>query len=335
MDEALARQFWREQKGFLFDPVAYLVKAPNLRATWDWPEYPSGEFVVVTNERGFREDQPTPQEFPGPRILVSGDSHTDGTVENRSSFANLAEERLREELHQEVDVINAGVGSTSPSCYLGMLKKCLELRPDVFVAVLHAGNDFQDEIGLAHLLGRRQAPSNPPEYLARAKAVAEGFLGFYQCLNQAYRFRTFPGEAEAATALVIEQVLAIEELCRQQNITFLLVLLPTKLDVEDDDRETWLKAYRELGLDERDAPLGLELGRRVLAAAREHGIECLDPTDAMRAASAPLYWRKDYHLGLEGHALLGTLLAERLEAILARRAAGGGARRAAGALLQR
>lgn len=319
VDEALVRDQWGQMKGYRYDPLALLMREPDTKQRWKLPEYPGGVFLQVTNDRGFREDQPTPQEFGGARVVVSGDSHTDGMVENPRSFANVAEAELTRALGEPVDVINAGVGSTSPRCYLGMLRKCLELGPDVFVAVLFTGNDFVDDLALAYRLGTRRkvaCPQLPKELLEQ---VGKEFGGFFQGLHQAYRFRSCPEEADIALTVVLESVFAMDELCRREGIDFLLVLLPSKTDVEDDDREAFLAACRRLGLEESDAALDLQLGRKVLEAARERGIECLDPTDAMRASQVPLYWKGDHHLAIAGHALLGSLLSERLRELIARR----------------
>ena len=322
VDEAFVRDHWHDLPEFEYHPLALLVRAPNVKSRWKWEEHPRRAFYVETNAQGFREDEPTPRRFDGPRVVVSGDSHTDGAVQNRASFANVAERRLGRALRRPVDVVNAGVGFTSPYCYLGMLRKCLELEPDVFVAVLFAGNDFLDDLALAYRRGARSGPCQASPRLP-FEAALEECGGVFQGLHQASRFKGCPAEGELALEVVLESVFAMEELCRSEGIAFLLVLLPTKTDVEDDDREACRAACELLELEEADLAVNLRLGRRALEAARARGIECLDPTEALRAADVPTYWKRDHHLGLAGHEQLGALLVERLRALLERRATDG------------
>jgi hypothetical protein len=214
---------------------------------------------------------------------------------------------------EDVEVLNAGVGYTSPTCYLGMLKKRLDLQPDVFVTVVFAGNDFLDETNLGYQAGLWPSPETPPDYYERAKAVQQHASGpFWQGLNQAYRWKHLPGEEERPLALAHENFAEIERLCAEHGIALLCVLLPTKMDVDEDDRETWLSAAAELGLDERDVGLDLAIGRRLLDTLRSEGVACLDPTDEMLRSREMLYWKADYHLAVVGHALLGRLLAREL-----------------------
>ena len=56
----------------------------------------------------------------------------------------------------------------------------------------------------------------------------------------------------------------------------------------------------------------LEASRRFVAAMQERGILCVDPTEAMRSADTPFYWRRDYHLNVAGHRLVAERLNEAL-----------------------
>lgn len=79
---------------FRLDPVAMLVPRPDLDEHWFWPEHPAGGFRLHTNADGFRKDVPTRAEPPDLRVLVTGDSHTFGLVDNGESYPNLLEECL-------------------------------------------------------------------------------------------------------------------------------------------------------------------------------------------------------------------------------------------------
>src|SRR5262245_26748556 len=81
----------------IYDPVAYIVLRPDDDRTFDFPEYPGGKIRFRTNNMGFREDEPTTVEHDTYRILVSGDSHTEGVCANSESLANVLERLLNDE----------------------------------------------------------------------------------------------------------------------------------------------------------------------------------------------------------------------------------------------
>jgi len=307
---------------YRYDPVAYLLTRPNMSAVWEWPEHATGQLMMDTNDIGMREDNPIAELRPGPRVLVAGDSHTAGLVPNRESFANVAEALLRNEAgFEQVEVLNAGVAFTGPTCYLGVLKKYLELEPDAFVAVLFAGNDFADDIFLRFALDGWSMPRGSKEYHHRLRIGAEQFPeGIYQGFNQAYRWVHFQAEAERSVEIVTESFRQMGALCAEHGVAFLPVVLPTKMDVDgDDDAERQASLRNQLELSEEEVAVNLRSVQRVVQVLEAEGLRWLDPTEAMRDHAEPLYWRMDYHLNTAGHALVGRLLAEELRTLLARR----------------
>lgn len=304
---------------YAYDPVALLVCRAGREQDWPWPEAPRGAFTLRTNELGLHEDGPTLAAEHGTRILVCGDSHTAGVVDNSDSFANRLEARLRAlPGHATLEVLNAGVAYTGPYCYRGMLEKRLDLQPRVCVAVLFTGNDFWDDLKIRYALDGWTPPRCNEEYLARLVAASARWRGpVSQGFNQAYRFEHFPWERERALAAVIESFLAMRDRCAQLGIQFLAVVLPTKMDVEPEDDAGVQTAVRtELGLTPEAAAVNRELGRSFAESMARAGVRCLDPLEALRRAPHPLYWRQDYHLGRAGHELLSELLFEELRASL-------------------
>ncbi len=300
---------------FRYDPVAHLLFRPGIEQVVLWPEHPAGRFVVRTNELGLREDEPTAREKRGARILVAGDSHTAGLVSNPETFANRLEARLRARPGRaDVEVLNAGVSFTGPHCYLGILEKFLDLQPDVFVAVLFTGNDFHDDLRVRYLLDGWSPPLGDEAYVERLLAAQKSWSGpVSQGFNQAYRWKHFPWEPEPALEAVIDSFLAMHARCAEERITFLAVVLPTKMDVEpEDDAEVQESVRAGLGLAPEDLAVDRGLAERFVAAMRAAGVRCLDPLEEMRAAAHPLYWRMDYHLSLQGHELLAELLEREL-----------------------
>lgn len=322
IDERAAKSLFdlpRIGHDYVYDPVALLVMKPDLLMEWPWPEGPGGKITMRTNSLGLREDEPTALEKPGLRILVAGDSHTAGVIDNALTFANRLEARLRALPGREtLEVLNAGVGYTGPYCYRAMLEKHLGLRPDVFVAVLYTGNDFWDDLRIRLALEGRTPPWPDEAYRARlTRAFEHELASSSQGYNQAFRFKNFPAELEYALAAVTESFLGMRDRCAELGIAFLAVVLPTKMDVEPEDDGAALEfVRRELALDPEEAAVNRTLGRRFAEAMSAAGVRCLDPFESMRAAPHPLYWHEDYHLGDAGHALLAKLLFAELQARL-------------------
>jgi hypothetical protein len=126
----------------------------------------------------------------------------------------------------------------------------------------------------------------------------------FQGLNQAYRFKHFPDEAGRALGLVLTRLVAMRDLCRARGIRFLVVILPTKPDVDRDDDATVEAAAEMLGLTPKELRRNRELGEALGSGLAAVGIEHLDPAVAMAASPIPLYWRTDSHLGFAGHVFL-------------------------------
>jgi hypothetical protein len=319
IDEETAKALFRgvrEGARQQYDPVAYAVLKPDVTQSWPWPEHPDGKIVSRTNNLGFRRDTPTAEAKTGPRILVAGDSQTDGMVNNAESFCTLLEARLNgvRDGGALIEVLNAGVGNTGPHNYVGTLKRNLHLRPDAFVAVLYTGNDFLNALALSDFFSKR--PESRPsgadgEAYQRLMVEAYGTHGpiVVDRFNQALKFTRFPADAEIGLQASIECFAEMAVLCAQERIPFLAVVLPTKPDVDRDAREDFAEVLASCGISEAQYGINAELGRRFSAALRERGIRVLDTTDALRAAnSTPHYWRKDWHLNPAGHALVAELL---------------------------
>src|SRR5688572_18322640 len=65
-----------------YDPWSYYAHIPNLDAPVPFPEHPAGAWRLRTNGDGLREDGDIGSDRPSVRVLVCGDSHTDGFCDN-------------------------------------------------------------------------------------------------------------------------------------------------------------------------------------------------------------------------------------------------------------
>jgi len=296
-----------------YDPVAGVVLKPGFEQDLDWPEHSTGMLRFRTNNLGFREDVPTDPARPGLRVLVVGDSHTEGAVHNRESFANVLETLISEALGAPVEVLNAGVGGTGPYAFLGSIHKHLALEPDLVIAALYTGNDFANALLLSdHLEGRQRKPRSE-EYmdgLARAQEDEAWAAIMPQGFNQAYLFR-YLGAHDSALALetAVGFYREMSRVCAEAGADFLTVVIPTKPDVDGVAGRAMSEALLAgLSLDADDFALNRRLGQRFVAALGSEGILCVDPTGVFERSDTELYWRRDHHLNVAGHALLAEQL---------------------------
>ncbi len=301
---------------YLHDPAAGLLLQPDREQRWPWEEHERGEVHLRTNNLGLLEETPTAEEKSGLRILVAGDSHL-MVVDPAESFPNQLESRLRAAGHAGCEALNAGVGYTSPRSYLARLRHHLHLAPDVFVVSLYSGNDFWEDLIFTHDIKGSPQPRHGPGYRARLEAAKQRFEGpLSQGLNQAHFFKHWPGTAEVALREVLTSLDRTRELCEEEGIRLVTLVLPTKIDVDEDQPEERRGALATLELTEEDAGLNRELARAFAEAMAERGVPCLDLTAEMLASPTPFFWRRDHHLAVAGHALAGERLFELLEPML-------------------
>ena len=294
----------------LFDPVALLVNRPDFVALVPWPEHPLGAIRFATNNRGFREDEPTEVSSEAYRILVLGDSHTEGAVNNDESYPNVLELQLNKRSERPVEVINAGVGGTGPYEMEGMLVSQLELEPDLVIATLFTGNDFWNALMISDFYTKRRQRSRTPEYGGMIVKARDSWpVVFAQGFNQAFLFDYDPQSARVALDVTVERFAVMNDLCAREGIGFLAMILPTKVDVDgDDDAATINGVLDALALSRQDYSINAQLAHRFGEALAERGIRCVDLTPRLAAFDEPFYWHADHHLNVAGHALVAHTL---------------------------
>jgi len=125
------------------DPVRHHAFLPNCSASDRWGR---ASYDFVTNSLGFRDQRirQVPLSDPRPRLLLLGDSFTEGKLPWGDSYAG------RITLHfPQYDVLNGGVASYSPSNYLNTAKMVLAKGIDIDEVVVFLDiSDVQDEAAL-------------------------------------------------------------------------------------------------------------------------------------------------------------------------------------------
>ena len=294
------------------DPLTEHVRSPNWSRTWDWPEHPRGKIEFRTNNLGLREDADTSVEKPPGvrRILVTGDSHTEGSVYNQESWANRLEALLQAGAAPGVryEVLNAACGHFTAQHYLAVFEKFQKLRPDAFVIGFYTGNDFLEAVSFAERHGELRTPERPEGY-AEIEKLKERDGSLYQAVgqavNQIHFFHAFPGLERTALERTERAFREIHARARAAGVEFVVVLIPTKLDVEwetDAARNQAMKAG--LHLADVDLAVNRELTQALEVWLDEEQIPWVDAYPAMQAGATEYYWMQDYHLNVAGHDLV-------------------------------
>ena len=302
---------------YVIDGVAGHLHRPDTVRTMTWPEHELGEVVLRTNNLGFRRDTATDLvKEPGiVRILITGDSHTDGVAFNSESVAARLE-NLLEDAHPggTYEVLNGGTGHYGPQNYLGFLQRFINLDLDHFIMVIFTGNDFLDAVAGAWARGQIHIPERPATYMERlataneiaAAAVSQGF-------NQLLFFRTFPDLVDPAVEITVDACERANALCSEMGIGFTVVLLPSLHDVEPERADdTFSRIAASLELDPGDA-LNRQLAGNLAHDLRSQGIAVIEPLDQMVRSNDALFWLLDHHLAVRGHAELASAIFDERE----------------------
>jgi lysophospholipase L1-like esterase len=305
------------QAGYLPDPLQGFKRKPSHEQRFVFAEHAGGGFLIRTNALSLREDAEPAAQRPDLRVLVAGDSHTDGACDNAESFANLLEADLgAADPRRAIEVLNAGMGSSSFYNYLGTFERLLSLEPHVFLVVVYGGNDWGEALAPWHHYHRSERPSAGGDYDARLDAglAVHGGWGrqaISQSHNQYLYFQREPAQAELALRAALSVTAEIQRRCDAHGIEFCIAYLPPLVDVQRDVLQPHVDALdRALGLDADALAITERLAERYLAWCAAQRIRTLDLGPVLRAhANEPLYWLADLHLSVRGHQVVADALA--------------------------
>jgi hypothetical protein len=181
--------------------------------------------------------------------------------------------------------------------------------------VLYTGNDFTDALTGAERAGELRIPERPAGYfdaLVAANALLPGVVP--QGFNQIYLLRTFPALVDRAVEITARELEKIQARCARDGAKLLVVLLPTKMDIEwATDAERLAHVRERLALTDDDLALPRRLSARLQGRLAAASVPYVDLTDRLQQARGKLYWKEDYHLNDQGHDLAAQVVFERIE----------------------
>ena len=130
-----------EAKGCgVVDPVRHHAMKPNCATILHWG---GDSYEYLTNSLGFRDERirQVPLAVTRPRILMLGDSFTEGMIAWRDSYVGRIAARF-----PQYDFLNGGVVSYSPSNYLNVARMVLAAGVDIDEVIVFIDiSDAQDE----------------------------------------------------------------------------------------------------------------------------------------------------------------------------------------------
>lgn len=299
-------------KGYHRDQVVGFMKDTAMNEVYDWEEHPNHKFTMITNNMGFRENLPSvpEKEASTKRIIVTGDSHIDGLVNNNESFPNRLEHALN--MHatkgRYYDVVNASCGYYSFKQYAGILTRCLPLHPDHFVVTVYTGNDFLESLlydrplllfagAYKHFWYRIQKNVQ----LNRVSRVKS------QSLNQLLYFKLYPADTVKAMHSAKYYFTQIIKTCKRNNIKLTVVFLPAKPDVETDLFIAW---QHSLQWTTDDLLLNRILSVRLRSFLEQQQVKTLDLL-VNENSEVKLFYDSDHHLNVDGHKVIAEELFDR------------------------
>jgi hypothetical protein len=295
-----------ESKYYGPDTVSGHFHNPDAKRDIKWPEHPSGRILMKTNNLGFRNDSPTlVKKLPETiRIIITGDSHTDGVIYNSESVASRLKEML-ELKHPEInyEILNAGNGYFGPQNYLGVYKKFLLLQPDYFIVIVYTGNDFLDGIRIESENSRLIVPERKDDYYQDLWKVDKQYPGFTgQYLNQVKFFKSFPQLTETAAMIMKENLEKINILCKKNDTRLLVVLLPSKIDSEfSTDSIRIAEVFKAMKLTEKDIPENRKFTDSLKDWMANENLPYVDLLEPFQQSDQELFWKADYHVNHLGH----------------------------------
>ena len=274
------------------------------------------------NNWGLVREDDLEGEIAAPRVLMLGDSHLMGVVDNERNAAHLLETELRRSPpHAGATVLNAASGYYSLYQYVLRARTLLDaLQPTVVVVQVFAGNDFLEleDVTRPHLDDRGQecpTATDPPVERTSERLAWLGMEGnplFWQGMNQAAYLVREPDRRPVLEAKARRAVELMEALVEQHESKLLWLVLPS-FDQVFPER---VAALGEAAARCVQAPREDSLHAWFVAFLRTRAHPAVDLLPAFRRADDPELYALDYHVWEPAHRLIAETLALPLRELL-------------------
>ncbi|MFG0319421.1 MAG: hypothetical protein ACF8XB_19280 [Planctomycetota bacterium JB042] len=240
-----------------------------------------------------------------PSAVILGVYPANDLRENLSPFGlgGFPRPRLDASLRPEPAPATRGGGGAEPDGALARMKETLSSSSKLYA---FAGDRIRG--GPLHRLLARAGLMRPPPDDRQARVVRHCRGCHGQLLWGTAPFSGRPRASEQAVERAASIVERMAATCRDRDVRFVAVLIPSRLEVEGD-AEAVDAAAEWMGAREKPLATIARLREAVAAALADRRVSVLDLLPAARrvrdAAGAPLlYHPDDWHLSPAGHALV-------------------------------
>lgn len=314
------------QRLFMADPTLGYRLRPGATARFRTAEFDTS---IAINTAGLRDREIGPKAPGERRLVVLGDSLVMAVqVPLRDTLTAQLERLLNADAVPPATfrVINAGVQGYGPvEEYLFYRDVAAALRPDVVVLALYAGNDAVEAAVTGHRL-REHGPGGPPNdsrslvdrftqwrrrvirrsmvlqvARLRARTVLDRFNWRQPEIDLPLRayLPEAPPEIARGLDVMAEAVSRLDALTRSQGAQLVVLLLPARFQVDDEDYQRLRGGVARLGETlERDRAT-----ERFKSALETPGVPVIDALPSLRRAArnTDVFMRSTAHLTRIGH----------------------------------
>lgn len=287
---------------------------------------PNGsDYNFHLNSRGYKDTEFLEKKQQSVRVLALGDSFTFSNVPYSKSYIRLLEQKL-EAITPELEIVNLGlpgIGLRESLAILG--REGVALQPDVLLLSIFIGDDILQSKASkyyrhSYLLswlntfikkdqkyqGREYHPKG--EYCDTCRALSEEEL---ISLEQKRLFLYKNGNRKLTRQLnytkrYLQEIL---ELCEQNNIYPVVVLIPTVLQIDSLLQKSVLTASHNAKVPKTDWQWA-QPNNLLRDYLLENKIQCIDLLQSFaKESKTDLYRVGDIHWNITGHALAAEVVA--------------------------
>lgn len=315
---------WLRGSRRIYDPWCYAVYK-RFKFTRSWSEHPDGAIHRRIDDLGLHRVRPLRRARPAVRVLVAGDSHVVGVCHTEETFPARLEAELESERGPgQAEVMNAAFGGYSLYHYRGLLERFhhLGFRPDAFLVTVYGGNDLTSTLRTRYLLRGEPSPRSNHELEMKLIVKQEENRGpWAQALSAVEYLRRSPLLSEPCVASSLELLEEMSERCDELGMRFVVVYLPSPLELPGHADQARLRQTQELlGLEAEHLAAYAGVCERLRDGVRSAGWQFVDLLEAFGQVEAGtlLYWSTDLHLNVRGHELAAAAVLPELRDALSR-----------------
>lgn len=312
------------------DPVRHHAFIPNTYGRMSNQDYTIDYFI---NSLGLRDNEISIKKDKY-RILMLGDSFTEGMGVNINQTIAKQLESLFKENGYDVEVINGGIASYSPSLeYLYLKNEGIKLDPDLVILNLDLSdtNDdfeyekfatFDDDGELVSIEGTKVQPATSLKgkidlfcmkhelnlCILGGRTVLK-VMSYYEKPPKEFSEKYFNNTEPTLLNRSLTYIKKTDNLCESEGVSFVLVTYPHAPQVNENEWKEGRKRMSEASFSQ----YSLEFFDKVGEFAEDNNISYIDTYYKFKDTEEyPLYYDVDPHMTEKGYGLVARGIFEKL-----------------------